>query len=231
MEKIILHITTARGPVECQLAAAKILSYMLREFRNEGLQAEVLQRTQGQENGTLVSALIEITGANASSYAKPWLGTIQWIQKSPYRPNHGRKNWFVGVHELTVPKESTWSEKDFQIQAIRSSGAGGQHVNKVSSAVRVTHLPTGISVFVQESRSQLQNKKVALKRLEQKLGEQAENELLKLAEEKWSQQTELERGNPVKTFSGMQFKPRKPDKTFKNKRVLLKRALEKELKL
>jgi peptide chain release factor len=231
MEKQTLHITTAHGPAECQLAAGKIVAEMLKEFRQEGLLAEVLQRTQGHENGTLVSAVIQVQGKNVKTFTKPWIGTILWIQKSPYRPNHGRKNWFVGVFELEHENNFSWNEKDFQIQAIRSSGAGGQHVNKVSSAVRITHLPTGISILVQDSRSQLQNKKIAMKRMEEKLLQIQEKKTLELAENKWNQQVELERGNPVKTFTGMQLKPRKPEKTFKSKRAQLKNELKKELKL
>lgn len=231
MEKKILHITTAKGPLECQLAAGKILASMLHEFRTNGLKAEVLQRTAGQENGTVTSALIEVQGMDIQRVIQPWIGTIQWIQKSPYRPNFGRKNWFVGVFELNEPTQNKWSLHEFQIQAVRSSGAGGQHVNKVSSAVRVTHAPTGISVFVQESRSQLQNKKIAMERIETKLENHFGNTLAQMENDTWSQHYDLERGNPVKVFSGIEFKPKKQQKDYRNKRIQLKKELLKEIRV
>lgn len=231
MDKQYVHITAANGPLECQLAAAKILAELLTDFRNNGLKVEVIQRFQGDENGTITSALLEVSGRDLETIVQPWIGTIQWIQKSPYRPNHGRKNWFVGVFLLEMPVSQKWNEKDFEIQAVRSSGAGGQHVNKVSSAIRIMHVPTGTQVFVQESRSQLQNKKLAWDRIIQKLESTQLDQMVQLAEDSWSQHRELERGNPVKVFTGLQIKPKKPEKSFKSTRSKLKRELDKEWKI
>lgn len=231
METTILHITTARGPLECQLAAGKILGALLSDLRAKGLQTEIRDRIPGQENGTILSASILVSGINLRQIVQPWLGTIQWIQKSPYRPNHGRKNWFVGVFEMMMPAGAVCKEDELVFQAVRSSGAGGQHVNKVSSAVRAIHPPTGTMVFVQESRSQMQNKKIARERILKKLEKLQLQQLIDAVNQKWSQHHELERGNPVKTFSGMDLKPKKEMKTFKKQRNKLKQELQRELKL
>jgi peptide chain release factor len=229
METKLIHITTAKGPLECQLAAGKILGALLADLRNKGLQAETVDRIAGQESGTILSATIQVSGKAIQDAIQTWLGTIQWIQKSPYRPNHGRKNWFVGVFEVNPVKALTWNENEISYQSVRSSGAGGQHVNKVSSAVRATHTPTGTTVFVQESRSQMQNKKIALERIREKLEKVQSEKLVELVNQTWSQHHELERGNPVRTFTGMDFKPKKEAKSFKKQRSQLKQELHKEL--
>lgn len=229
METKLVHITTAKGPLECQLAAGKILGALLADLRQKGLQAEVMERVAGAESGTILSATIQVSGIATQTAIQSWLGTIQWIQKSPYRPNHGRKNWFVGIFEVNPAEVASWNEVDIVYQSVRSSGSGGQHVNKVSSAVRATHLPSGTTVFVQESRSQLQNKKIARERIREKLEKVQSEKLLEVVNQTWSQHHELERGNPVKTFSGMDFKPKKEAKTFKKERNKLKQELKKEL--
>lgn len=230
METRLLHITTAKGPLECQLAAGKILGALLADLRQKGLQAEVIDRTPGPESGTILSATIQINGIAIQTAIQSWLGTIQWIQKSPYRPNHGRKNWFVGIFEVDPAKITGWNENEIVYQSVRSSGSGGQHVNKVSSAVRAIHQPSGTMVFVQESRSQLQNKKIARERIREKLEKVQSEKLLAVVNQTWSQHHELERGNPVRTYTGMDFKPKKAEKTFKKQRNRLKQELQKELK-
>ena len=229
METKILHITTAKGPLECQLAAGKILGALLADLRKKGLQAEVLDRTAGQESGTILSATIQVSGIAIQTAIQSWLGTIQWIQQSPYRPNHGRKNWFVGVFAVNPATAVSWNESEIVYQSVRSSGSGGQHVNKVSSAVRATHTPSGTMVFVQESRSQLQNKKIALERIRAKLEKVQSEKLVEVVNQTWSQHHELERGNPVRTFTGMDFKPKKEVKSFKKQRNQLKQDLKKDL--
>jgi peptide chain release factor len=231
MDTKLIHITTAKGPLECQLAAGKILGALLADLRQKGLQAETMDRIAGPENGTILSATVRISGQAVQAAIQTWLGTVQWIQKSPYRPNHGRKNWFVGIFEVNRVEALSWNENDIVYQSVRSSGAGGQHVNKVSSAVRATHTPTGTTVFVQESRSQLQNKKIARERIGEKLEKVQSEKLVEMVNQTWSQHHELERGNPVRTFMGMDFKPRKEPKTFKKERTKLKQELYKELKL
>lgn len=122
-----------------------------------------------------------------------------------------------------------FSEKDIQYQAMRSSGAGGQHVNKVSSAIRATHLPTGISVVSMDSRSQHQNKKLATERLLIKVQEASLSKIKDQFQSQWMNQMQIERGNPTRTFEGSDFKKQKETKNKKAERQRLKRDLEYEI--
>lgn len=200
MDTKIIQITAAQGPLECQLAVAKVLALLLTAIENQKGKAKLLDRKVGDKIGTLHSCTILLEGKIALEESLKWIGTIQWIQKSPYRTMHRRKNWFVGVFEIPHQQKTKLDEKLILFQAVRSSGPGGQHVNKVSSAIRATDPKTGISVFVQESRSQLQNKKIALERLIEKVAQFEQDNEIDLLTTKWMQHKGLERGNPVQTF-------------------------------
>jgi len=214
MEKII-QITSGRGPAECAWVAAQVLKKVLQEVNDFNLTATVLQHQAGLENGTVESALIKVEGERANEFVASWTGTIQWIGKSAFRKFHQRKNWFIGVFEVEQCNKIQFHEKDIQYQAMRSSGAGGQHVNKVSSAIRATHIPTGIAVVAMDSRSQHQNKKLATERLMQKLAQNNVEQLKSQFQNTWMNQTQIERGNSVRTFEGTDFKKEK--KINKNK--------------
>ncbi|MCI5164803.1 MAG: peptide chain release factor H [Candidatus Electrothrix sp. GM3_4] len=140
---------------------------------------------------------------------RSWEGTIQWIAQSPFRPRHKRKNWFVGVQRIFPPEEKELSSKDFKFESMRASGPGGQHVNKVNSAIRVTHLPTGLATMAQEERSQHMNKKLALSRLLAKIQEEQDTRAQQSQQEQWGMHNDLERGNPVRVFEGERFRERK----------------------
>lgn len=211
MEKII-QITSGRGPAECAWVAAQVLKKVLQEVNGYNLTATVLQHQAGLENGTVESALIKVEGVKANEFVASWTGTIQWIGKSTFRKFHQRKNWFIGVFEIEQTNEVPFHEKDIQYQAMRSSGAGGQHVNKVSSAIRATHIPTGIAVVAMDSRSQHQNKKLATER-----------------QNTWMNQTQVERGNPVRTFEGTDFKKEKKVNKNKVDRSQSKRNIKNEI--
>jgi peptide chain release factor len=227
MEKII-QITSGRGPAECTWVVAQVLKKVLQEAEALQLKVTVLQREAGSENGTVASAMVQIIGKDADEFTDSWVGTIQWIGKSMYRKFHKRSNWFIGIFEVDAIKSRAFSEKDIQYQAMRSSGAGGQHVNKVSSAIRATHLPTGISVVSMDSRSQHQNKKLATERLLVKLNEAQLNLLKQQFQNQWTNQLAVERGNPIQTFEGSDFKKLKVEKKFKVVRQQLKNELKNE---
>jgi len=217
MEKII-QITSGRGPAECDWVVAQVLKKVLQEAEALQVKATVLQHEAGQENGTVASAMVQIIGKDAKEFADSWVGTIQWIGKSTFRKFHKHSNWFIGIFEVDATPSRAFSEKDIQYQAMRSSGAGGQHVNKVSSAIRATHVPTGISVVSMDSRSQHQNKKLATERLIVKLNE-AQLDLLKQQfQNQWMNQMAVERGNPIRTFEGSDFKKEKKSKNNKKER-------------
>lgn len=225
----IIQITAGRGPAECTWVVAQVLKKVLEEAQEKGLQPTVLCREAGSENGTVESALVAIEGKEADAFVSSWKGTIQWIGQSQFRKMHKRKNWFIGIFEVNKPDQSVIHEKDIQYQAMRSSGAGGQHVNKVSSAIRATHVPTGTSVVAMDSRSQHQNKKLAKERLLQKL-ELVNSELMKNQfQNQWMNQMQIERGNPVRTFKGSDFKKQKEEKKTKTERQRFKKELKDEI--
>jgi len=227
MEKII-QITGGRGPAECTWVVAQVLKKVLEEAQEQQLETIVLQRQAGSENGTVETATVSLKGKNATTFASSWLGTIQWIGQSQFRKMHKRKNWFIGIFEIEPQKNWTVSENDIQYQAMRSSGAGGQHVNKVSSAVRATHLPTGIAVVAMDSRSQHQNKKLATERLLKKLEGETLQELKNHVGKQWENQLNIQRGNPTRTFTGTDFKKNKIEKSYKGIRQKLKTDLRNE---
>lgn len=192
MEKII-QITSGRGPAECTWVVAQVLKKVLEEAQEQSLETVVLQRETGSENGTVETATLSVKGKSADEFTKSWLGTIQWIGQSQFRKMHKRKNWFIGIFEIEKQKNSEISENDIQYQAMRSSGAGGQHVNKVSSAIRATHIPTGIAVVAMDSRSQHQNKKLATERLLKKLESETLQQLKNHVGKQWENQLNIQR--------------------------------------
>lgn len=227
MDKVI-QISSGKGPLECQFVVAKVLKVFLEELKENTIEYEIIHREKGNENLTLKSVTLILTGKNLEIFLENWLGSICWIGKSTFRTNHQRSNWFIGVFELENLEKTEFDPKDIQFQTTRSQGSGGQNVNKVSTAVRATHLPTKISVFVQDTRSQVENRKISLKRLEEKVLELDLQKMEKRMQETWKNQTQIERGNPVITLTGTDFKKENSDQTFKTKRSRLKNELKKE---
>ncbi|XLS29125.1 peptide chain release factor H [Flavobacteriaceae bacterium M23B6Z8] len=227
MNKII-QLTAGKGPAECCWVVAQVLKRFLEEVKAHGLTYEILQRESGPENGTLSSVLLLVSG-DTDAFLQNWIGSIKWVGKSKYRKHHKRKNWFIGLFEMEYILPQAIDEKDIAYQAIRSSGPGGQHVNKVSSAVRATYLPSGISVISQDSRSQHQNKKIARDRLTEKVHENYWMILRKREVNQWENHVHLQRGNPVRIFEGTDFKKEIKTKEFKATRKALKNDLKNEL--
>lgn len=231
MKTKIIQITAGQGPAECNWVAAKVLKVLLKELLNCKINYTILQQEKGQENGTVQSATIQLSGDGklVDKFLKEWVGTIQWIGQSTFRKYHKRKNWFVGIFEIKQQQTVALQSHEIKYQAIRSSGPGGQHVNKVSSAIRAIHEPTGIQVVVMDTRSQHQNRKLAKQRLQLKVAKQNLEGLKASIKDQWENHQELERGNPVKVFTGSDFKQKKVKKNYKKQRQQLKNDLRKEL--
>lgn len=231
MKTKIIQITAGNGPAECTWVVAKVLKVILKELQSCQLKYSILQQEKGVENGTVQSATIQLSGNDklVNNFLKEWKGTIQWIGQSAYRKYHKRKNWFVGVFEIEQQENLELRSHEIKYQAIRSSGPGGQHVNKVSSAIRAIHEPTGIQVVVMDTRSQHQNKKLAKLRLEEKVAERNLEGFKATIKDQWENHQELERGNPVKIFTGLDFKQKKEKKNYKKQRQQLKNDLRKNL--
>jgi peptide chain release factor len=176
---ILMQISANTGPAECCLAVTKLLEHVESRARAQGLTVTLLEDVPAAGKGLLQSALLALEGEEGVGqlFGQSYQGTIQWVCSSPFRPNHKRKNWFVDVALFPPPEHDFGNEVRFE--TMRASGPGGQHVNKTESAVRATHVGTGLSVKVSGSRSQSSNKAAALALLSSKvrdLVEQADQE-------------------------------------------------------
>lgn len=203
-----IHVTSGQGPDECALAVFNLARFIIKEAKQLNLIPELIEATPGNKPDTYASALIRVRGDNLEGFINRWKGAVQWICESPFRPTHKRKNWFVGVDILSpsLIGQTHVNERDVVFEAMRASGPGGQHVNTTDSAVRATHIPTGMIAAAREERSQHMNKKLALARLTSQLEEKNRETMASNIQEKWSKHKQLERGNPVRVFVGKEFK-------------------------
>lgn len=203
-----LQITSGRGPVECAFAVGKLSTVITKQATRSNCSVEIISEEAGPQKNTWASILLSISGANAIKFAADWHGSHKWICTSPYRPNNKRKNWFVAVNFLEIPntKHTVIQTNQIKFETLRASGPGGQHANKTDSAVRATHLPTGLVILAREERSQHMNKKLALARLASMLDESNKRSAAENERELWATHDDLQRGNPVRVFIGMNFR-------------------------
>ena len=203
MDKEYIQITSGRGPVECCRVVVLVMNKIIEQAKSLGYEVEVVEHEDGPNDGCMFSATLAIESEHAISLKDDWEGSVLWVeQKNPFRPWHRRKNWFVGVHFFKPLQTGTISERDITYETLRSSGPGGQNVNKVESAVRAIHVPTGITVLASDERLQIQNKRLARERLLMKLSAIDEDRRLHHNHEVWMNHNSLERGNPVQKFRG-----------------------------
>ena len=203
MEKNYIQITSGRGPVECCRVVVLVMQKIVEHSKQLGLEVELLEHEDGPEDGCMFSVTLSVDGKDIKPLSEEWEGTILWVaQKNRFRPWHRRKNYYVGVHFFKPHQSDTINERDITYETLRSSGPGGQNVNKVETAVRATHNPSGISVVASDMRSQSQNKKLALERLVLKLSVIEEAKQMQHIHDVWMNHNTLERGNPVKKFKG-----------------------------
>ena len=226
MDKLI-QITAGRSPTECHWVVAHVLKAFIINLKEHKISHTILQKEQSGTTA-IQSVILSISGKELDPFLANWIGTIQWIGKSPYRKFHKRKNWFIKVQEVPQIKTLSFHEKDVKYQAMRSTGPGGQNVNKVNSAVRATHIPTGIQCVAMDSRSQHQNKKLALQRLKEQFQVHHLEQLKEQANASWEQHLSIDRGNPIQVFEGSDFKHQKKNKSYASKRQSLKNDLKNE---
>ena len=170
--------------------------------------AACLDRRAGEQAGTLRSALVELSEGPCEAFAAGWVGSALWVGRSPFRPEHRRRNWFVQVTRVEPPGDAEVASlraEELEVTAMRSSGAGGQNVNKRSTAVRVRHSPSGLEVVARGERSQAANRREALTRLAWLLREQAQGRREAGLRAQWDAKGQVERGSPRRVFRGPEF--------------------------
>lgn len=179
----ILNLSAGAGGTEAQDWTQMLLRMYLRLAERWGYKSEVLDTNPGEQAG-LKSAVLEMRGDYAYGYLRSEHGVHRLVRLSPFDADHARHTSFAMVEVMPEAEKDVdikINPDDIRMEAYRSSGAGGQNVQKVSTAVRIVHIPSGIVVTQQSERSQLQNKEIALRLLQSRL---LEIELAKKAEER-----------------------------------------------
>ena len=198
----VLEIHAGTGGTDAQDWAEMLLRMYLRWASDRGFDAEVIEASPGEEAG-LKSATVVVKGENAYGTLKAERGVHRLVRLSPFDSAHRRHTAFAQIVVAPLLPDDTEieiDEADLRIDTYRSSGAGGQHVNKTDSAVRITHIPTGIVVQCQNERSQTSNKATALRILRARLAElEEERREAELARERGAAQ-DIGFGSQIRSY-------------------------------
>ena len=194
-----ISINAGAGGTESQDWAEMLSRMFLRFCEREDFKVEVLDHQAGEGAG-IKSAALYIKGENAYGFLKAEAGIHRLVRISPFDANKRRHTSFVGVSVTPEIEDAKIeiNETDLRIDTFRAGGAGGQHVNKTESAIRITHIPSGIVVQCQNERSQGQNKNVAMKMLKAKLVQKQEDE--RRAKDNAVEKKKIEWGSQIRSY-------------------------------
>lgn len=198
----IITIHPGAGGTESQDWAEMLYRMYTRWATKSEYEVKELDYLEGEEAG-LKSVTFEIIGTNAYGYMKCEKGVHRLVRISPFDSGGRRHTSFASVEvlpEITDDIEININQDDLRIDTYRASGAGGQHINKTSSAVRITHIPTNIVVACQSERSQIQNRETAMRMLKSKLLDLKEQEQKEKIEDLKGEQKEIAWGNQIRSY-------------------------------
>jgi peptide chain release factor 2 len=202
MNNAFVNIHPGAGGTESQDWAEMLLRAYTRYAEKMGFEVEMVDYQEGEEAG-IKNATLFVKGPNAFGYLKAENGIHRLVRISPFDANKRRHTSFAAVHvspEIPDDVEIEVQEKDLRIDVYRASGAGGQHVNKTESAVRITHLPTGIVVSSQTQRSQIQNRLNCMKMLRAQLYARARAEKEAEIESRSGERKDISWGNQIRSY-------------------------------
>ena len=215
----ILNFHAGAGGTEAQDWTQMLYRMYTRWAERHGMKYKLLDYLDGEEAG-IKSASIAIEGENAYGYLKSESGIHRLVRVSPFDASGRRHTSFAAVEvmpEISDDVEIEIRAEDLKVDTYRSSGAGGQHVNKTESAIRITHIPTGIIVACQTERSQHQNREYAMRMLRSKLVEIKEREHLEKIEDIKGEQMKIEWGSQIRSYVFMPYTLAKDHRTgFEN---------------
>ena len=198
----ILTLHAGAGGTEAQDWVQMLYRMYVRYAERRGYKVDLIDMLAGEEAG-IKSVTFQVNGANAYGYLKAEKGVHRLVRISPFDAQKRRHTSFASLEvmpELPVDNDIVIDDKDLKVDTYRSSGAGGQHVNKTESAIRITHVPTGIVVSCQTQRSQIQNREQAMQLLKSKLAELKEREQMEEALALKGEIKKIEWGSQIRSY-------------------------------